>query len=106
MQQKTPKVSKRRIWSVYVFIEREVISGRSMMRRSRLTAKQQYVRLPGKIETVLHKFLYLNVTKVYKKNGILYIVVGAGKNKEQHMHDLKSVNSIQVREHDPSGRVE
>jgi hypothetical protein len=106
MEQKTTKVVKRRTWSVYVFVEREVITGRSMARRRRLSARQQYRQLPGVKETVLHKFLYLNVTKMYKKLNVLYIQVGAGKKKELHMHDMKHVVSIQVREHDRSGRIQ
>jgi len=106
MQQKETKASKRAMWSVYVFVERQVREGRSMLRRKRLSQKQPYRRLAGTTEIVLHEFLYLNVTKMYKKSGILYIQVGVGKKKEMHMHDMKSVVSIQIREHDRSGRVQ
>jgi hypothetical protein len=106
MQQHETKASKRQLWSVYVFVERQVQEGRSMLRRKRLSQKQPYRRLAGTTEIVLHEFLYLNVTKMHKKNGILYIQIGMGKSKEIHRHDMKSVVSIQVREHDRSGRIQ
>lgn len=106
MEQKTTQRSKRQLWSVYVFVERQVQEGRSMLRRRRLTQSRPDRYIPGKTETVLYKFLYLNVTKMYKKGGVLYIQIGIGKKKEMHMHDMKSVVSIQVREHDRSGRIQ
>jgi hypothetical protein len=106
MQQKITKASKRRIWSVYVFVERQIQEGRSMVRRKRLTDKQLIRRMPGQATTVIQRYLYLGVTKMNKKNGILYIQVGVGKKKELHMHELWSVAGIQIREHDRSGRIQ
>lgn len=106
MEQKTTKETKRKLWSVYVFVERDVQVGRSMARKKRLTAKQEYIRVAGPREVIVQKFLYLNVTKAYKKAGILYIQIGTGKKKELHKHDVKHVISIQLREHDRSGRVQ
>ena len=106
MEQKVAKRSKRAAWSVYVFIEREVQEGRSVKRRKRLTAPipDRYVFKP--LQTTLHKFLYLNVTKMQKKDGLLVVQVGIGKNKEIHTHEVKSVNSVQVREYKRDGRIE
>lgn len=106
MEQKQTKEAKKQLWSVYVFIERKVQVGRSIVRKKRLTSKQSYKQLSGPVETVLHKFLYLNVTKMYKKNNILYIQVGVGKKKELHRHEVKDISSLQIREHDRSGRVQ
>ena len=106
MEQKKSKATKRITWSVYVFVEREVIPGRSMSRKRRLTAKQEYRQVSHMKEMALIKFLYVNMTKMYKKLGILYIHVGIGKKEEMHMHDMKHVVSIQVRENDRSGRVQ
>jgi len=106
VEQKVAKKSKRATWSVYVFVERQVQSGRSIKRRTRLTAPLPDKYTPKPLETVLHKFLYLNVTKMYKKRGILYIQVGTGKKKELHMHEVNSVASVQVREYKRDGRIE
>lgn len=105
MEQKITKKSERAMWSVYVFVEREVQLGRSIKRKKRLTAIQpdRYVLKP--LETVLHKFLYLCVTKIYKKDDILHIQVETGKKKEIHRHEIKSVVNIQIRKHDRSGRI-
>jgi len=107
MEQKVAKKSKRAAWSVYVMIERQSQGGRTIKRRKRLTApiSDQYV-FTKPAETILHKFLYLNVTKMYKKGGILHIQVGVGKNKEIHMHEVKDVSSVQIREHKRDGRIE
>ena len=107
MEQKVAKKSKRAAWSVYVFIERQSQGGRTVKRRKRLSESipDQYV-FTKPAETVWHKFLYLNVTKMYKKGGILYIQVGVGKNKEMHIHEVKDVASVQVREHKRDGRIE
>ena len=106
MEQKQTQKSKRALWSVYVFVERHVQEGRSMLRRRRLSQIRPDRHISGKTETILYKFLYLNVTKMYKKSGILYIQVGVGKKKEMHRHDMNSVVSVQVREHDRSGRIQ
>lgn len=103
MEQKISKVSKRPLWSVYVFIERAVQEGRSVTRRRRLTEIKQPRYIPGPVRTVLHKFLYVGVTKMHKKKGMLYVQVGTGKNKEIHIHEVKDINSIQVREYKRSG---
>jgi len=106
MEQKVAVKSKRQAWSVYVFIERQVQEGRSVKRRKRLTATQPDRYIAGPARSVLHKFLYLNVTKMFKKAGILHIQVGTGKKKELHMHEVKDVASIQVREYKRDGRIE
>jgi hypothetical protein len=106
MEQKETKASKRAMWSVYVFIERQVREGRSVARRRRLTDKPMIRRIPSELKTIIQKFLYLNVTRMYKKEGFLCVQVGVGKKKELHMHDMKSVAGIQIREYDKSGRVQ
>jgi hypothetical protein len=106
LQQKTAKISKRAAWSVYIFIERQAQEGRSVRRRKRLTAQIPDRYIAGPATSVIHKFLYLNVTKMYKKVGILYIQVGMGKKKEIHKHEVKDVASIQVREYKRDGRIE
>ena len=104
MLQKTTPISKRPMWSVYVFVERGIQVGRSMVRRKRLTQISRIERrIPGELKIVIQKYLYVNVVKMYKKENILYIQVGAGKKKEIHKHDMKDVISIQIREHKRSG---
>jgi hypothetical protein len=106
MEQKTAKVTKRPFWSVYVFIKRDVQEGRILTRQKRLGERRPERYIPGMAKTVLHKFLYLHVTKMYKKGGILHIQVGTGKKKELHMHEVKDVASVQVREYKRDGRIE
>jgi hypothetical protein len=106
MEQKQTKISKRRMWSVYVFVERNIQIGRSMERQKRLTMPRVDRHISGVLQTAVQEYLYLNVVKMYKKNRILYIQIGVGKKKEMHMHDMKSVVGIQVREYDRSGRVQ
>jgi hypothetical protein len=81
MKQNETKRSKRAMWSVHVFVRMGPMS------------KEPYL-----------KFLYLNVTKMYSKDGILHIWV-EGK-REHHMHDCSRVESVQAREYDRSGRIE
>ena len=52
---------------------------------------------------VIIEYLYLNITKMYKENGMLYIQEGVGKGKKVHLHDITRVESIQIREHKRSG---
>lgn len=52
---------------------------------------------------VIMEYLYLNVTKMYKRNGILYVQIGVGKTKDIHKHEMKRVESIQIREHKRKG---
>jgi hypothetical protein len=106
MEQKTAKVTKRKMWSVLIHVERDVQEGRIVTRRKRLTDMRQARYIPGPVVTVLHEFLYLGVTKMFKKKGILYIQVGTGKKKELHHHEVKSINSIQIREYKRDGRIE
>jgi hypothetical protein len=74
MEQKVAKRSKRPLWSVYVFIR----TGPDTFR----------------------KYLYLDVVKMYKKSGILYIKT---QDKKEHMHELSRIESIQVREYKRQG---
>ena len=103
MEQKTAPVSKRRLWSVYVFVEREIQEGRIIARSTRLGKVPKLKRIMRELKTVVFEHLYLNVSKMFKKQGILYIYVGVGKNKEVHRHDMKSVVGIQIREYKRSG---
>jgi len=107
MEQKVAKKSKRAAWSVYVYIERQSQVGRSVKRRKRLTESipDRYV-FTKPAEAILHKFLYLNVTNMYKRDGFLVIEVGVGKKKEIHRHEVKDVTSVQVREYKKDGRIE
>ena len=107
MEQKVAKKSKYRAWSVYVFIERHVQDGRSVKRRKRLTDQipDQYV-FTESAKSILHKFLYINVTKMEKIDNILYIEVEKGKKKKVHMHEIKDITSLQVREYRRDGRIE
>ena len=106
MEQKVAKKSKRAAWSVYIFIERQVQEGRSIRRKKRLTAIQPDRYIAGPATAIIHKFLYLNVTKMFKKAGILHIQVGVGKKKELHIHEVKDIASIQIREYKRDGRIE
>jgi hypothetical protein len=106
MEQKITQRSKRATWSVYVFVERQVQEGRSMLRRKRLNQTRPDRYLPGEETFTIKKFLYLNVTKIYYKKGNLYVQIGVGKKKEMHVHEMKSVVGVQTREHDRSGRVQ
>lgn len=106
MEQKQTKVAKKALWSVYVTVERNAQVGRSMVRRKRLIAQQEYGRVLGVRETILREFLYVNVIKMYKKEDILYIQVDVGKKKELHKHDVESITQLQIRKHDRSGRIE
>jgi hypothetical protein len=108
MEQKKAVRSKRQLYSVYVFIRREIQKGRSMARRKRLNQIQPDRYIPGEVVAGIQEFLYLNVTKVRKiaKFGYLCIQIGIGKNKELHYHDIRRVESLQVRKHDRSGRIQ
>ena len=76
MEQKVSAKSKKKLWAVYVFIR---------------TGPQTF-----------RKYLYLDVTKMYKnkKSGILIIKT---QDKKEHMHDLARIESIQVREYKRTG---
>lgn len=109
MEQKETKKLKRAICSVYVFVRRSIQEGRSMARRKRLNQPRTSDRyLPGEEVTDIQEFLYLNVTKVRKivELGYLCVQIGIGKNKELHYHDMRRIESIQIREYDRSGRVQ
>lgn len=107
MEQKQTQKSKRVLYSVYVFIKREVQKGRSITRRKRLNQIKPDRYVPGKVVEDIQEFLYLNVTKVRKiaKLGYICIQVGVGKNKEFHYHDMRRIESLQIRKHDQSGRI-
>lgn len=77
MEQKVTKKTKKQLWSLYVFIR----TG----------------------ERTFRKYLYLNVIQFYQEEGLLHIIVDKD---EKHIHDLSRVESIQVREHDRSGRIQ
>lgn len=94
MEQKETIKLKRPLWSVYILLQmNEYIPLRKF--------KKPRLKTPLVNET--HKeYLYLDVTKLYKKDGMVHVCCGK---KEHHMHDLKRVVSIQVREYDRSGRI-
>ena len=77
MEQKTQKKSKKKMWSMYVFIR---------------TGPRTF-----------RKYLYLNVVKFYKEGGELYIIVDKS---ETHIHNLDRIESIQIREHLQDGRIQ
>jgi len=82
-------------------IRTEVYQGRVLSRKryeGRITRRE----MKEPVEVII-EYLYLGVTKMYKKNGILYIQVGVGKAKEMHMHEVVRIDSIQIREHKRSG---
>lgn len=106
MEQKQTQKSKRQLYSVYVFVRREIQEGRSMARRKRLNQTRPDRYLPGEETVAIKKFLYVDVIKMFKKENVLCIQVGVGKKKEIHKHELKSISSIQIREHDRSGRIQ
>lgn len=106
MEQKITRVSRQSLWSVYVFVERDVQEGRSITRRKQLGQIRPARYIPGVVKSVIHKFLYLNVTKMHKKENMLYIQVGTGKKKEVHRHDMNSVVSVQIREYRKDGIIE
>lgn len=97
MEQMVSKVSKRPLWSVYVMVRAEVYKGRVLSRKH---STKREMKEP--VEVII-EYLYLDVVKMYKKNGILYIQVGIGKKKEMHMHEVSRVDSVQIREHKRSG---
>ena len=76
MEQKTTQKSKRQLWSVHVFVH----------------AKDGECRW----------YLYLEVTRCYQKNGLLCVIVG--KN-EKHTHEIKRIESVQVRKHRRDDRI-
>lgn len=94
MEQKQTQKLKRPLWSVYILLHaNEYIPLR----------KFKKPRLKSPIANTKYKeYLYLDVTKLYKKDGMVHVWCGK---KEHHMHDLKRIESIQVREYDRSGRV-
>jgi hypothetical protein len=109
MEQKETIRSKRQLYSVYVSVRRDIQAGRSMARRKRLNQPVQSDRyLPGEKTTDIQKFLYVNVTKVRKiaRLGYICIQIGVGKNKELHYHDMRRIESLQIRKHDRSGRIQ
>ena len=109
MEQKQSKRTKRALYSVYVFVKRDIQEGRSMARRKRLNQPRTYDRyIPGEETADIKKFLYLNVTKIRKiaRLGYLCIQIGIGKKKELHYHEMRRIESLQIREHDRSGRIQ
>jgi hypothetical protein len=78
-------------------VKAEVYQGRVLWR------KHPTKRIMKEPVDVVMEYLYLNVTKMYKKAGILYVQVGSGKTKEIHKHEMKRIESIQIREHKRSG---
>lgn len=77
MEQRTKGGNKKKLWSVYVFIR---------------TGPDTF-----------KKYLYLDVTKMFKKLGMLHIWCGK---QEKHIHDLKRIDSVQIREYKRDGRIQ
>lgn len=103
MEQKVAKASKKKLWSVYVFVETQAREGRILARQGRSGKGVSEKRLPSESKSVVHPYLYLNVTKLFKKDNVLHIEC---VNKEKHMHDIKRVVNIQVREYRRDGRIQ
>lgn len=78
--QRTTPISKRRMWSVYIFVKMGPMS------------EEQYMR-----------FMYTRVTKMYKKGKFLHVQEGMGKQKVIHIHDVKRIENIQIRKHKRGG---
>lgn len=97
MEQMVSVKSKRALWSVYVVVYAEVYQGR-VLSRTYSTRRTMKEPVPVTIE-----YLYLDVTNMYKKEGILYLQEGVGKQKILHRHDITRVASIQIREYKRSG---
>lgn len=77
MEQKVQKKSKKQLWSVYVLI------------RTSPNAFREY--------------LYLNVAKLYKKEGMLYVT---DDKKEMHILDASRIEIMKIREHINDGRIQ
>jgi deoxyadenosine/deoxycytidine kinase len=98
MEQMVSKIDKKPKWSVLVTIKSEVFKGRIFSRRKGVSIRR--IRDANTLVEEEHEYLYLNVTKMYKKGHILHIHIGKA---EHHMHDLQRVISIQAREYKRSG---
>ena len=98
---KTTRRSKRYEWSVYVVVETEGYEGRVLVRKPKSTKHLRYMHSEPVIVT--KEYLYLDAVKMYKKNGILYIVTGSGKKREVHKHEMKRVKGIWKREYNREG---
>lgn len=55
----------------------------------------------GPKEKKHREFLYLNVKRMYKEDGLIYIVL---LNNEIHVHDPKRIESLQMRKYPVNGR--
>lgn len=95
-----PPRSKRPEWSIYVVIESEMYIGRVLSRKKNTKRLRDMSNRPV---PCLREYLYLGVTKMYKKKGILYIITGGGKNKEIHRHEVKRVRGLFKREYKREG---
>jgi len=98
---KTTKRSKYPEWSVYVVIETEGYEGRVLVRQPKSTKYLRHIKAMPVVE--FRDYMYLNVTKMFKKKGVLYIVVGKGKKQEIHMHDASRVRELWKREYKREG---
>lgn len=96
---KTPR-SKRREWSIYVVIEAEMYQGRVLSRKKNTKKLRD---MSNKPVSCMRDYLYLGVTRMYKRNGILYIITGSGKKKEIHRHEVKRVCGLFKREYKREG---
>lgn len=96
MEQNTFKADKKAKWSVLIIVETEGFTGRIFTRKK----NTKRLRLPNELVKSRHEYMYLSVTKMYKKGNVLHIHIGKA---EHHMHDISRVVSIQVREYKRSG---
>ena len=96
MQQNTFKADKKAKWAVSVTIEMEGYDGRVFSRK----LPSHRVKKLNDFVVTQREYLYLNVTKMYKKNNTLHIHIGK---LEHHMHEVQRVLCVQVREYKRGG---
>lgn len=94
MEQKETKKLKRALWSVLIVLRGNEYTPLRKFKKPRLKTPL--------VNTLNKEYMYLDVTKMYKEDGLVHICCGK---KEHHTHELKRVISIQVREYDRSGRI-
>jgi hypothetical protein len=99
IQIKSIQKSKRPEWSIYVVVKYEGYEGR-VFRRNNTRVVRSINNVPKLME---REFLYLHVTNMYKKKNLIYIIVGNGKNKEIHVHEVPRIKILCKREYKREG---
>ena len=96
MEQKETKRLKRPLWAVYILLRSNQSTPIRIM-------KKRMKRFSPQVNTLHREYVYLDVVKLYKKDGIVHIL---SDKKEHHSHEMGHIESIQVREYDRSGRIQ